>query len=170
MNDLKFCPKCGKESLMWDEDKKMSCKNCDFVLYHNCAAAVAVVVIFGEEILLTKRNQEPEKGKLDLVGGFVDPKEKAETACVREIYEELKFKIKEDKLKILSTFPNVYRYRGIDYNTLDIFFECKVEEKFDVDLDINEVSEIVWIKKSDLNLADIAFESQRVFFKEYLNL
>ncbi|WP_332021672.1 NUDIX domain-containing protein, partial [Kaistella sp.] len=78
MDYLKFCPKCGNESLNWDGEKKWNCKVCDYVLFHNVAGAVAVVIKFGDEILLTRRNQEPKKGKLDLAGGFVDPKENAE--------------------------------------------------------------------------------------------
>ncbi len=168
MKDLKFCPKCGKETLIWDGEKKWSCSNCDYVLFHNCAAAVAVVIRCGNEIMLTKRNQEPGKGKLDLAGGFVDPKESSEETCERELFEELKMKIDKEKLKIMMTLPNVYHYKGIDYNTLDILFEYKVDEKFDVELEISEVSEVSWIPYNEIKLEDIAFDSQRNFFKKYL--
>lgn len=169
MDELHFCPKCGEETLIWDGEKKLSCKQCSFVLYHNCAAAVAVVIRCGNEIMLTKRNQEPGKGKLDLAGGFTDPKESAEETCARELKEELSIDINPENLKILLTLPNVYRYKDIDYNTLDIFFEYKVEEKFDVNLDINEVSEIKWLKEDEIDLNEIAFDSQKRFFQKYLN-
>lgn len=169
MNSLRFCPKCRKESLLWSEGKKWSCSQCDFVLYHNCAAAVAVVVTCGDEIMLTRRNQNPEKGKLDLAGGFTDPNESAEYTCVRELKEELGIDIKKENLKFLMSLPNVYPYKGINYNTLDLFFEYSVEEKFEVDLEKTEVSEVVWLKKSEINLEDIAFESQKVFFTKWFN-
>ena len=42
-------------------------------------------------------------------------------------------------------------------------------EKFEVkDLELNEISETIWIKKSEINLNDIAFDSQRKFFESYL--
>ena len=72
--NLKYCPQCGKETLQWSEEKKWYCIKCSFVLYHNCAAAVAVIVLYRDEILFTRRSQYSEKGKLDLPGGFVDPK------------------------------------------------------------------------------------------------
>ena len=54
MNELNFCPKCGHETLIWDQEKKWSCSQCNFVLYHNVAGAVAVLITFKDEILFTK--------------------------------------------------------------------------------------------------------------------
>lgn len=167
MKQLKYCPQCGGETLLWDGEKKWSCKECSYVLFHNCAAAVAVVVRCGDEVMLTRRNQEPGKGKLDLAGGFTDPKESAETTCVRELYEELKISVDETKLKMIMTLPNVYHYKEIDYNTLDMFFEYSVEEKFAVDLDLSEVSEVVWLPLKDIDVEEIAFASQKLFFQKY---
>lgn len=167
MDYLKFCPKCGNESLNWDGEKKWNCKDCDFILFHNVAGAVAVVIKFGDEILLTRRNQEPKKGKLDLAGGFVDPKESAEETCARELFEEMKINIDISKLKYLASLPNIYEYKNIIYNTLDLFYEYESEEKFEVKLEISEISETVWLKIKDINPAEIAFDSQRFFLEKY---
>ena len=168
MNDLKFCPKCGEKTLQWDGEKKWNCSNCDYVLFHNVAGAVAVLIKCKEEILFTRRNQDPKKGKLDLAGGFVDPKESAEETCVRELFEEMQIKVDISKLKYLASLPNTYEYKNILYNTLDLFYEYEVESKFDIKLEISEISETVWLKKEDLNLDDIAFDSQRLFLEKYL--
>ena len=167
MKDLKFCPKCGNESLSWDGEKKWNCKDCDYVLFHNVAGAVAVVIKCGDEILLTRRNQEPKKGKLDLAGGFVDPKESAEETCARELFEEMKIKIDISKLKYLASLPNIYEYKSIIYNTLDLFYEYESEKKFEVNLEISEISETVWLKIKDIKPAEIAFDSQRFFLEKY---
>lgn len=168
MGILKFCPQCGHESLQFDGEKKLSCHHCNFVLYHNCAAAVAVVIRCGDEVLLTKRNQNPGLGKLDLAGGFVDPKESAENTCARELYEELGIEIDQKKLKFLMSLPNVYHYKEIDYNTLDLFFEYNVDEKFSAKkLETHEIAEAIWVKISELNIEDIAFDSQKKFFYLY---
>ena len=166
MIDLKFCPKCGNETLQWDGQKKWSCSNCDYVLFHNVAGAVAVIIKCGDEILFTKRNQEPKKGKLDLAGGFVDPKESAEETCVRELFEEMKIKVDISKLKYLASLPNVYVYKNIPYNTLDLFYEYEVEEKLEVKLEISEISETFWLKKSEIDIEEIAFDSQKYFFEK----
>ena len=167
MEYLKFCPKCGNESLSWDGEKKWNCKDCDYVLFHNVAGAVAVVIKCGDEILLTRRNQEPKKGKLDLAGGFVDPKESAEETCARELFEEMKINIDISKLKYLASLPNIYEYKNIIYNTLDLFYEYESEEKFEVKLEISEISETVWLKIKDIKPAEIAFDSQRFFLEKY---
>lgn len=169
MNDLKFCPKCGKPSLNWDGEKKWSCTSCDYVLYHNIAGAVAVLIKHGDEILFTRRNQEPKKGKLDLAGGFVDSKESAEDTCVRELYEEMKIKIDSAQLQYLVSLPNTYEYKNILYNTIDLFYEYEVSEKLELHLELSEISETIWIKRADINLDEIAFDSQKVFFKKYIN-
>ncbi|MDO4224896.1 MAG: NUDIX domain-containing protein [Bergeyella zoohelcum] len=168
MKELTYCPKCGETSLVWDNSKQLSCETCDFVLFHNCAAAVAVIIKHGDEIMLTRRNQEPKKGKLDLAGGFVDPCESAETTCERELYEELKLEIDKKQLKILSTQPNIYHYKGIDYNTLDIFFEYHLTKKTNLHLELSEISEVVWLNPKNLKIEDIAFDSQKRFFEKYI--
>lgn len=168
MSALKYCMKCGRETLQWDGEKKWSCSECDFSLFHNVAGAVAVLIKYNDEILFTRRSQEPMKGKLDLPGGFVDPKESAEVTCVREISEELSYNIDPSGLKHLGSLPNVYHYNGIDYNTLDLFYEYATDQKFDVELDLAEVSETVWLKPENLDLEDLAFESQKLFLSGYL--
>lgn len=169
MNDLKFCPKCGEKTLQWDGEKKWNCTNCDYVLFHNVAGAVAVLIKSKDEILFTRRNQEPKKGKLDLAGGFVDPKESAEETCVRELFEEMQIKVNPENLKYLASLPNTYEYKNILYNTLDLFYEYEVENKFEVELEISEISETVWLKKDAINLDEIAFDSQRLFLEKYLD-
>ncbi|WP_374441634.1 NUDIX domain-containing protein [Epilithonimonas sp.] len=168
MENLKFCPKCGQETLLWNNITKWSCSNCDFVLYHNTAAAVAVIIKHKDELFLTVRNQEPGKGKLDLAGGFTDPKESAEETCARELNEELGLNIDPKAFRYLSSQPNIYPYKNIHYNTLDIFYQYDTEEKFEIILEKSEISEGRWIKISDIDLDSIAFESQKRFLKSYL--
>ena len=168
MSDLKYCPKCGNETLNWNGEKKWSCSNCDYVLFHNVAGAVAVIIKHQDEILFTRRNQEPKKGKLDLAGGFVDPKESAEETCVRELFEEMKIKVDIAQLKYLASLPNTYEYKKILYNTIDLFYEYELSEKVGFELELSEISETIWIKKDQINLEDIAFDSQKLFFETYI--
>lgn len=168
MKILKYCPSCGKESLNWDGEKKWSCPNCNFTLYNNVAGAVAVVIRHEDEIYLTRRNRDPKKGKLDLAGGFVDPRESAEETCKRELFEELQLEVDVSNLKYLTSLPNVYQYKEIDYNTIDLFYEYSVSEKFKVNLELSEISEAIWISLYTLQLEDLAFDSQKKFFEEYL--
>ncbi|WP_346986613.1 NUDIX domain-containing protein [Chryseobacterium sp. POE27] len=103
-----------------------------------------------------------------MAGGFVDPRESAEETCKRELFEELQLDVDISNLKYLTSLPNVYQYKEIDYNTIDLFYEYNVTEKFEVNLDVSEISEAAWIPLKELNLEDLAFDSQKKFFKEYL--
>lgn len=165
MEELKFCPKCGDISLHFDKINRLHCSSCDFVLYHNCAGTVAVMLRYQDEVFLTIRNQEPQKGKLDLPGGFCDPNESAEQTCQRELYEELKLQINPEKLSFLATQPNVYRYKNIDYNTLDIFFEYQMDMKFQPQIEESEIADGVWFRINEIPIDNLAFNSQRIFFE-----
>lgn len=167
MKSLTFCPECGTDSLQWDGEKHWTCPRCSFSLYHNVAGAVAVLIKFREKILLTRRAQDPQKGKLDMAGGFVDPKESAEETCRRELQEELAINIRAENLKYLGSLPNIYHYKGIDYHTLDLFFQYELENESEFNLDVAEISEAVWMNIKDLDVEDIAFESQKKFLRQY---
>ncbi|WKS95059.1 NUDIX hydrolase [Riemerella columbina] len=165
---LQYCPHCGKPSLKWINQRKFSCDACGFVLYQNCAAAVAVLLTYRDEILLTRRNQEPKKGFLDLSGGFCDPNETAEQTCARELWEELQLTINPEKLQYLGSQANVYPYKEVNYNTVDLFYRYALDEKPDFNLEEHEINAVVWLKKDELNLEELAFESQKRFLNHYL--
>ena len=83
MKIFNCCPACGSSDIVFDDDKKLICWQCAFTYYHNVAAAVAAILEYDNKIVLIKRAKEPGKGKLDLPGGFVDPKESAEQKRTR---------------------------------------------------------------------------------------
>lgn len=79
----------------------------------------------------------------------------------------MKLKVDSSQLKYLASLPNVYEYKNILYNTIDLFYEYEITDKVPIQLEISEISEIVWLKKEEINLDEIAFESQRIFFEKY---
>jgi len=168
MKELSYCPECGHATLKWEGEKKWSCTECSFTLYHNVAGAVAVVIRYGDEAYLTRRNREPAKGLLDLAGGFVDPNESAEETCKRELSEELNIDIDPSRLRYVTSLPNIYHYKGIDYNTIDLFYEYEIQEKFEENIELSEISEGIWIPVYQLRPEDLAFDSQKKFFSRYL--
>lgn len=122
---ISFCPKCGNPDFLYNENGSFLCESCSFNLFINAASAVAVLIFNNKgELLLTKRAVEPCKGMLDLPGGFVDIKETAEEAIVREIKEELNIDVLESEY--LMSSPNEYVFGGLSVFTLDLAFKCKV--------------------------------------------
>jgi mutator protein MutT len=123
---FRYCPKCGSPGFAPDTEKSLKCSNCGFGYFINMNAAVAAIIRNAkDEVLFTIRKHDPAAGMLDLPGGFVDLGETAEKALVREIYEELNLKI--EKMEFVGTFTNKYLYGEIEYQTLDLVFNCSVE-------------------------------------------
>ena len=158
------CPACGSSDIVFDNNKKFCCRDCSFTYYHNVAAAVAAILQYDKKIVLIKRAKEPGRGKLDLPGGFVDPKESAEEAVIREIKEELHIDIREPKY--LGSYPNVYKFKDVLYHTCDLFFYCKIEA-LPTDFDKIEIKELVLINHSDIPIDKIAFESTKVAIEQF---
>ena len=153
------CPACGSGDISFGDMKKVGCRDCSFIYYHNVATAVAAILEYDRKIVLIKRAKDPGKGKLDLPGGFVDPKESAEDAVKREIKEELKIDVREPRY--LGSYPNIYKYEGVTYHTCDLFFYCKIDA-LPTDFDSSEIKELILKNPLEIPNDKIAFESVRM--------
>lgn len=123
---FKYCPVCGSNKYIVNNEKSMRCETCGFVQYINSSAATAAFIQNRNgDLLVCRRGKEPAKGTLDLPGGFVDGNETGEEAIIREIKEELDGEVKE--LKYLFSLPNLYEYSGLTVPTLDMIFSCQLQ-------------------------------------------
>jgi len=164
---IKYCPRCGSSQFIYQDDKSFKCESCDFHFFINSAAAVAAIIENDEnEILMTIRAKEPQKGLLDLPGGFVDPGETADEALKREIKEELNLQI--DEMDYLTSFPNEYIFSGYSVYTLDLAFVCKVKdmEKLEVK---DDVAGYQFLSYDEIDLKKIGLKSIRNIVKHYIS-
>ncbi len=144
--------------------KSFSCEECGFTLFINAVAAVAAIIQYDDSILATVRAEDPDAGKLDLPGGFVDHGETAEQALRRELEEELN--LKEIMPSYFGTYPNIYPYGSVTYHTLDLIFTVKLRTMPDI-TPADDVASIKWIKKSQLEIQQFAFSSIRAALSEF---
>lgn len=164
---FKFCPSCASTDFTFPENRRFLCNACGFTYYHNIAAAVAIVFTFEDKILFAVRNIDPDKGKLDLPGGFIDPNETAEVAACREIEEELGIAIQPQDLRYITTSPNNYLYKNVPYRTLDLFYECALPSEVIKIKAEDEIQELIWVQRSQIDLTKIGFISIRNVIEKY---
>lgn len=174
---FRFCPSCASSGITFERNR-FHCPSCGFVYYHNTAAATACIIRTGgpdpsgERILFLVRGRDPGRGLLDLPGGFVDPGEGAVDGLRRELREELGWTSPgegPDSFVLFASFPNVYPYKGITYNTCDLFFTISVPGLSERDLTIekSEIQALRFLRRGEINPADIAFESVKKAFSAY---
>ncbi|WP_438862812.1 NUDIX domain-containing protein [Neptunicella sp.] len=156
-----YCLTCGEKSLTCLDGKEFRCARCGFVYFHNVATAVAALIEVDDQLLLIRRARDPGKGLLGLPGGFVDPYETAEQALQREIEEEIGVTVGLSDLRYFASWPNQYRYRDVNYHTQDLYFRIKLTQRPLMRLQAEEVSEVVWWSKQELDIGQLAFCSAR---------
>jgi len=163
---LTYCPSCGSHDFKPKTEQQFVCSRCRFTLFHNTACAVVGLIVSPDQkLLFTRRAHDPGKGTLDLPGGFVDYRERAEDALSREIKEELSLEVAS--FQFVCTMPNLYPYKGVLYHTIDLFFICRVKD-FSVIKLSDEIKASVMINLDELNIEEIGFESVKNFMKYIL--
>lgn len=162
---LQFCPRCGSEEFIAHGDRSLKCKKCSFHLFINSAAAVAAL-IFDEQsrLMLVTRGIEPNYGKLDLPGGFIDPGETAEHAVARELKEELNLSI--ESMSYIGSEPNEYIYSEFSVYTLDMAFVVKAKSLNGLQA-MDDILDYQFYHENELNYDDIPAPSIKAFVKQY---
>src|SRR5215204_4459814 len=89
----------------------------------------------------------------------------AAVAAIIEVKEELGLQIRDPSY--LSSFPNKYPYKGIEYSTVDSVFVCK-PDSMDVKREEGEIEGWEIFDPEVLNLEDVAFKSIRKALEQYL--
>jgi len=110
---------------------------------------------------MTIREIEPDKGKLDLPGGFLHLGEHPEAAAKREIKEEIGIDIAVTSF--LGFAVDQYFYQGYWETTLSAAYLAKVVSGQPHVADPNEISALKWIDPHDYNPKELAFACNEQF-------
>jgi NADH pyrophosphatase NudC (nudix superfamily) len=155
-----FCHLCGtrldqKEEFVW------YCPSCDNTLYAN-SKPCADLALFNSrgELLIAKRGREPNKGKYDLPGGFVDYNETYEEALFREANEELGLTPEDITTpKYVTSFTFVYPFGKEVYLNLVSVFQARLKDDATTvsakdDVESVEFRQVNSLKHEDLSSRD----------------
>lgn len=163
-----WCPSCGDRSLDLASEKSLQCRSCGFLYYHNVAATSSAIIETETRFLMVRRAQDPCKGMLDFPGGFIERHETAEVALRRELREELGLSYVCEPHYLCSS-TNTYRYAGIDYNTIDLYYLITLPEIPPIN-PADDVNGFEWLEVLSFPETDIGFDSVKNacrFYNEY---
>ena len=107
---IRHCRACGAPTAYEvppdDNRERAVCASCRTIHYENPLNVVGTVPVFGDRVLLCRRNIEPRYGKWTLPAGFMELGETTAEGAVRETVEEAGARI---ELGPLLTLINVVR-------------------------------------------------------------
>ena len=167
LEKFRYCPVCGSSHFETASSKSKRCTGCGFEYFMNPAAAVvAFITNCKGELLVERRKMEPAKGTLDLPGGFADVLETGEEAVAREVMEETELKVSD--ARYLFSQPNIYRYSGLDVHTLDMFFECRIDDDTALKAG-DDAAECFWVAPSEIHTEFFGLRSVRQGLYMYLS-
>tara|TARA_B100001029_G_C15053063_1_gene452229 strand:- start:162 stop:995 length:834 start_codon:yes stop_codon:yes gene_type:complete len=99
-----FCGACGSKMQRHNTERAMYCECNNFLIYPKISPCIIVLVTKGEELLLAHNKNFPG-AFFSTLAGFIEPGESAESAIHREIYEEVKIKVKNIKYYGSQSWP-----------------------------------------------------------------
>ncbi|MDE1947516.1 MAG: NUDIX hydrolase [Burkholderiales bacterium] len=107
---IKHCRVCGSPTRYQipadDNRERAVCSVCAEIHYENPINVVGTVPVWGEQVLLCRRNIEPRRGLWTLPAGFLELGESTSDGAIRETDEEAGARI---ELEGLFTVLNVVR-------------------------------------------------------------
>jgi 8-oxo-dGTP diphosphatase len=89
-DEINYCLRCGHPVELAEHFGKLrpACPNCGWVYFADPKVAVAALIEQGDQILLVRRVNDPQRGLWTLPAGFVDAGEDPVQAIERECLEE----------------------------------------------------------------------------------
>jgi ADP-ribose pyrophosphatase YjhB (NUDIX family) len=145
LDTWRSCPRCRSE-LERPERGKLLCESCGLTIYASSKPTASALVLDDGRVLLARRAREPDAGKWDLPGGFLDEDEHPLDALKRELQEEAALEIEP-----LDLFDVVIdRYGDADDApwTLNLYWTARVvsgEPQPD-----DDVAELRWFGPDEL--------------------
>ena len=93
----KFCGRCGHLMTRGIKERSMICPECKNTVYPKISPVVIVAVRNGNELLMARNLDNPDKTRMFLISGFVKIGESLEQGVKREVLEEAGVRVKSIK-------------------------------------------------------------------------
>jgi NAD+ diphosphatase len=127
-----FCPRCGVR-FSGKNDGYLACGACELKYFDSPKPCAGVIPISREgKILLVERALDPHKGKLDILGGFLQAGETFEEGVQREAREELGLTL--NGLIYIASYSHQYVYQDIEYTLATAIFTAPISADMDLEV------------------------------------
>ena len=164
MHRIKHCRVCGGATQYRvpadDNRERAVCSACGEIHYENPLNVVGTVPVWGEQVLLCRRNIEPRHGMWTLPAGFMELGESTLQGALRETIEEAGAKV---EMQDLFTVLNVVRVGQVHF-----FYRARM---LDTSLDPGpETIEARLFREDEIPWDELAFRTVRqtleLFFED----
>lgn len=160
-----YCPVCGRSLERPDREGGARCPSCERSWYRNSAPTVGCVIVRDGKALVTVRAFEPEKGKIDLPGGFLAHGETPFDGLRRELREELGIEVEAGVEDCVQMATHRYGPAG-DYN-LSLGFQVRWVSGEPSPSD--DVADIRWVGLDEIDDLDFAWKHNRELVRKVLS-
>lgn len=135
-----FCGHCGNPTFHRKNERCRECRVCKHLFYPKLAPVVMVLVKRDEKILLARSPNFPGRC-YSVLAGFVDPGETLEQCLAREVYEEVRVKVKN--IRYFQSQPWPFSH------SLIMGFTCEWLEG-EIQIDTLEIEAADWFDISNM--------------------
>lgn len=157
LEPFRFCPLCATELVPPRRRGGGSyCPAHERSWYRNSSPSVGCALVRGGRALVTIRGREPEKGRYDVPGGFLEPGEHPVDGLVREAREELGVEIDEVSGPVMMA---THRYGEGGDHVLALGFTARIVEGEPAPAD--DAAGLAWVSLEELDGLDFAWEHDR---------
>ena len=160
---FRFCPADGTALNEPRPSGGVTCPLCGRSWYRSSMPAVGAAIVEDGKALVTIRAREPEKGRLDLPGGFLEVGEHPADGLVREVKEELGV---EAEVVGDSVLQATHTYRVDGDCVLTICFRLRITGG-EITPD-DDVAGVRWVSLQELDDLDFAWAHDRALVRAAL--
>jgi ADP-ribose pyrophosphatase YjhB (NUDIX family) len=163
---MNYCKDCG-EKINKITDSEFVCDSCGNKYYINPKGATALLLLDNEgRLILGRRGQEPNMGKQDCIGGFVDFGENFEAGMLRELNEESGLGENDiEELKYLGSTYDPYEWQGRIVPVVSVYFVSKLVSSKEL-IASDDIASFEHVKIEDVKREDIAWDGMWEMIKK----
>lgn len=138
----KFCGKCGHLMQRGVKERSMVCPDCKNTVYPKISPVVIVAVHNGNELLMARNLDNPDKTRLFLISGFVEIGESLEQAVKREVLEEAGVHVKN--IRYFGSQPWPFSESLISGYTAELDGDATIH------MQASELACCTWVNRKDI--------------------